>query len=93
MIIEMFGRNCGLTALAGGYLADADRTLIAEVPFDLGRLAELLSEDRARSTSNYTISVVSEGASIIARTSSKAARKTPMATASSAGSESGSAPG
>ncbi|MCP4315130.1 MAG: phosphofructokinase [Hyphomicrobiales bacterium] len=65
MIIEMFGRNCGLTALSGGYLADADRTLIAEVPFDLERLAELLSEDRTRSSSNYTISVVSEGASII----------------------------
>ncbi|MEM6461576.1 MAG: 6-phosphofructokinase [Pseudomonadota bacterium] len=65
MIIEMFGRNCGLTALAGGYLADADRTLIAEVPFDLQHLADLLSADRAQSTSNYTISVVSEGASII----------------------------
>ncbi|MEX3011068.1 6-phosphofructokinase [Hoeflea sp. TYP-13] len=65
MIVEMFGRNCGLTALAGGYLADADRTLIAEVPFDLNRLAELLTEDRARKSSNYTVSVISEGARII----------------------------
>jgi 6-phosphofructokinase len=65
MVIEMFGRNCGLTALAAGYLADTDRTLIAEVPFELERLAKLLSEDRARSASRYTMTVVSEGASII----------------------------
>ncbi|WP_419913753.1 6-phosphofructokinase [Hoeflea sp.] len=65
MIVELFGRNCGLTALAGGYLADADRTLIAEVPFDLQRLADLLTQDRARKSSNYTISVISEGARII----------------------------
>ncbi|MDA4844952.1 6-phosphofructokinase [Hoeflea poritis] len=65
MIVELFGRNCGLTALAGGYLADADRTLIAEVPFDLQRLADLLTEDRARKSSNYTVSVISEGARII----------------------------
>lgn len=64
MVVEMFGRNCGLTALAAGYLADADRTLIAEVPFDLEQLARLLAGDRARKASHYTITVVSEGASI-----------------------------
>ncbi len=65
LIVEMFGRNCGLTALAAGYLADTDRTLIAEVPFELNRLAKLLTADRARSSSNYTVTVVSEGASVI----------------------------
>ena len=64
LVVEMFGRNCGLTALMAGYLADVDRTLIAEVPFDFDKLARLLSDDRAGSTSNYAIAVVSEGASV-----------------------------
>jgi 6-phosphofructokinase 1 len=65
LVVEMFGRNCGLTALMAGYLADVDRTLIAEVPFDLDKLARLVSEDRAGSTSNYAIVVVSEGANVV----------------------------
>jgi 6-phosphofructokinase len=65
LVVEMFGRNCGMTSLMAGYLADTDRTLIAEVPFDLDRLAEMMSADRARRTSNYAIAVVSEGASVI----------------------------
>lgn len=65
LVVEMFGRNCGLTALMAGYLADVDRTLIAEVPFDLDKLARLLSDDRAGSASNYAIAVVSEGASAV----------------------------
>jgi len=64
LVVEMFGRHCGLTALIAGYLADADRTLIAEVPFNLDKLARLVSEDRAASTSNYAIVVVSEGAQV-----------------------------
>ena len=64
LIVEMFGRNCGLTALMAGYLADVDRTLIAEVPFEFDKLARLLSGDRADSTSNYAVAVVSEGASV-----------------------------
>ncbi len=62
LVVEMFGRNCGQSALMGGYLADADRTLIAEVPFDLEKAASLLKEDRARNSSGYAIVVVSEGA-------------------------------
>jgi 6-phosphofructokinase 1 len=65
LVVEMFGRNCGLTALMAGYLADVDRTLIAEVPFDFDKLARLLGDDRAGSTSNYAIVVVSEGASVV----------------------------
>lgn len=68
LFVEVFGRNCGLTALAGGYLADTDRTLIAEVPCELERLADLLVSDRKRSSSNYTVTVVSEGASVIGET-------------------------
>lgn len=61
-IVELFGRNCGETALISGYLADADRTLIAEVPFDVERLAELLQRDHARNPSSYAMLVLSEGA-------------------------------
>jgi 6-phosphofructokinase 1 len=65
LVVELFGRNCGLTALMAGYLADVDRTLIAEVPFDMDRLTELMVADRAAHMSNYAITVVSEGASAI----------------------------
>ena len=61
-VIELFGRNCGETALLSGYLADTDRTLIAEVPFDMGRLAALLKKDHADSPSHYAMVVLSEGA-------------------------------
>jgi len=61
-VIELFGRNSGETALITGYLADVDRVLIAEVPFDLAKVAEMLAHDRAENRSNYAIAVVSEGA-------------------------------
>lgn len=66
LVVEMFGRNCGMTALMAGYLADTDRTLIAEVPFEIERLAGLMESDRAISPSNYATVVVSEGAHSIA---------------------------
>jgi 6-phosphofructokinase 1 len=61
-VIELFGRNSGETALITGYLADADRTLISEVPFDIIKVAELLAQDRARNPSNYAVLILSEGA-------------------------------
>lgn len=64
LIVEMFGRNCGMTALSAGYLSDADRTLIAEVPFEMERLADLMTRDRNANPSNYAVCVVSEGAMV-----------------------------
>jgi 6-phosphofructokinase 1 len=61
-VIELFGRNSGMTALISGYLADADRVLIAEVPFDIRRLGELVAEDYRRNPSHYAVIVISEGA-------------------------------
>jgi ATP-dependent phosphofructokinase / diphosphate-dependent phosphofructokinase len=61
-VVELFGRNSGETALITGYLADADRTLISEVPFDIKTVAELLAADRARNPSRYAMLVLSEGA-------------------------------
>jgi len=63
-IVELFGRFSGETALVSGYLADVDRTLIAEQPFDIARLSELLAKDRAENPSNYAMVVISEGATI-----------------------------
>ncbi|HSM19247.1 MAG TPA: 6-phosphofructokinase, partial [Hyphomicrobiales bacterium] len=64
LIVELFGRNSGQTALMAGYLADADRTLISEVPFDPKEVTELLCEDRRANPSNYSVAVISEGASV-----------------------------
>ncbi|HWQ13084.1 MAG TPA: ATP-dependent 6-phosphofructokinase [Roseiflexaceae bacterium] len=64
-VIELFGRNSGETALISAYLADVDRAVISEVPFDVEKLSALLLEDRRRNPSNYAICVVSEGASMI----------------------------
>jgi 6-phosphofructokinase 1 len=64
-VIELFGRNSGETVLVSSYLADADRALIAEVPFDVERLAQLVMQDRQDNPSRYALVVVSEGASMI----------------------------
>ncbi len=64
-VIELFGRNSGETALISAYLADVDRAIISEVPFDVEKLARFLVEDRRRNPSNYSICVISEGASMI----------------------------
>ena len=61
-VIELFGRQSGETALVTGYLADADRVLIAEVPFDMERVAALIAKDRSDNPANYGILIVSEGA-------------------------------
>ena len=61
-VVELFGRNSGETALLAGFLADADRVLISEVPFSMDRLAELVMVDKAANPSNYAVVVVSEGA-------------------------------
>lgn len=64
-VVELFGRNSGETALISGYLADVDRVLISEVPFDVERLAELLMGDRRQNPSHYAMVVISEGASML----------------------------
>ena len=61
-VVELFGRNSGETSLISAYLADVDRALIPEVPFDGDRLCDLLVADRAANPSNYAMVTVSEGA-------------------------------
>ena len=64
-VIELFGRYSGATSLFTGYLASTDRAIISEVPFDIDSLTEMLVADRAANPSNYSIAVISEGATML----------------------------
>jgi 6-phosphofructokinase 1 len=66
-VVELFGRNCGETSLLAAYLADVDRALISEVPFDPELLAEYLVKDKADNPSNYAMVTMSEGARMLER--------------------------
>lgn len=61
-VVELFGRNSGETSLISAYLADVDRAIISEVPFDIGKLAMLLVQDKHANPSDYAIMTISEGA-------------------------------
>jgi 6-phosphofructokinase len=61
-VVELFGRNSGETSLFAAYLADVDRAVISEVPFDMDRLSRFLVEDRKAKPSHYAIVTLSEGA-------------------------------
>ena len=64
-VIELFGRYCGETTLVSAYLAGVDRAIIAEIPFDPKRLAELIMEDKRANPKNYAMIAISEGARMI----------------------------
>lgn len=64
-VVELFGRNSGETSLISSYLADVDRAIISEVPFDPEKLAELAMRDKKRNPSNYVMITISEGAHIV----------------------------
>lgn len=63
-VVELFGRRSGETALLAGFLAQVDRTVIAEMPADLDVLLPLLAEDKASNPAGYAMCVVSEGATL-----------------------------
>ncbi|HEX8223143.1 MAG TPA: ATP-dependent 6-phosphofructokinase [Allosphingosinicella sp.] len=63
-VVELFGRRSGETALLSGFLAQVDRTVIAEVPADLDVLLPLLAEDKSSNPASYAMCVVSEGATL-----------------------------
>jgi 6-phosphofructokinase len=62
LVIEVFGRYAGFTALLPTMAGAADRCVIPEHPVDVERLAELLTADRNRNPSRYAVALVSEGA-------------------------------
>lgn len=63
-VVELFGRRSGETALLSGFLAQVDRTVIAEVPADPDILLPLLVEDRLSRPGRYAMCVISEGATL-----------------------------
>jgi 6-phosphofructokinase 1 len=64
LVIEVFGRYAGFTALLPTMAGAADRCVIPEHPFDIEHLAELMMYDRNRHPSRYSVALVSEGATM-----------------------------
>jgi 6-phosphofructokinase 1 len=62
LVLEVFGRYAGFTALLPTMAGAADRCVIPEYPFDVDRLTELMVYDRNRHPSRYAVCLVSEGA-------------------------------
>ncbi len=62
LVIEVFGRYAGFTALLPTMAGAANRCVIPEHPFDIEVLCERMSRDRERNPSNYSVVLVSEGA-------------------------------
>ena len=62
LVLEVFGRYAGYTAMLPAMAGAANRCVIPEYKFDIERLAELLSKDRRDNPSNYSVVLVSEGA-------------------------------
>ncbi len=64
LVIEVFGRYAGFTALLPTMAGAADRCLIPECPTDLEQLTELMVYDHNRNPSKYSVVLVSEGAGL-----------------------------
>ncbi len=62
LVLEVFGRYAGFTALLPTLAGAANRCVIPEHPFEIENLCELLTFDRNRNPSNYSVVLVSEGA-------------------------------
>jgi 6-phosphofructokinase 1 len=62
MVLEVFGRYAGFTAMLPTMAGAANRCVIPEYEFEIERLAELLIDDRNHNPSKYSIVLVSEGA-------------------------------
>ena len=62
MVLEVFGRYAGFTAMLPTMAGAANRCVIPEHKFNIDQLTELLVHDRNRNPSRYSIVLVSEGA-------------------------------
>ncbi len=65
LVIEVFGRYAGFTALLPTMAGAANRCVIPEHKFNIERLTELLVADRFTNPSHYSVVLVSEGAKFI----------------------------
>ncbi len=62
LVIEVFGRYAGFTALIPAMAGAANRCVIPEYRFKIEHLTELLVKDRFTNPSKYSVVIVSEGA-------------------------------
>ncbi len=62
LVVEIFGRYAGFTAMLPTMAGAANRCVIPEFKFNIEKLTELLVEDRYRTASRYSVVLVSEGA-------------------------------
>ena len=62
LVLEVFGRYAGYTAMLPTMAGAANRCVIPEYKFDIDNLTEHLVEDRCENPSNYSVVLVSEGA-------------------------------
>jgi 6-phosphofructokinase len=62
LVLEVFGRYAGFTAMLPTMAGAANRCTIPEYKFNIERLAELLVYDRFKNPSRYSVVLVSEGA-------------------------------
>lgn len=62
LVVEVFGRYAGFTAMLPTMAGAAHRCVIPEYKFDIERLTELMVYDRNRNPSKYSVVLVSEGA-------------------------------
>jgi 6-phosphofructokinase 1 len=62
LVLEVFGRYAGFTALLPTMAGAANRCVIPEHRFDIEHLCDLLTHDRNKNPSHYSVVLVSEGA-------------------------------
>jgi ATP-dependent phosphofructokinase / diphosphate-dependent phosphofructokinase len=62
LVLEVFGRYAGFTAMLPTMAGAANRCVIPEHKFNMERLTELLVADRRKNPSRYSTVIVSEGA-------------------------------
>jgi 6-phosphofructokinase 1 len=62
LVLEVFGRYAGFTAMLPTMAGAANRCVIPEHHFNIEKLTQFLIEDRERNPSKYSVVLVSEGA-------------------------------
>src|SRR5690606_10866245 len=62
LVLEVFGRYAGFTAMLPTMAGAANRCVIPEYKFDIEHLTELMVKDRNANPSRYSVLLISEGA-------------------------------
>mgnify|MGYP000943436615 CR=1 FL=1 len=62
LVLEVFGRYAGFTAMLPTMAGSANRCVIPEYKFNMDSLSELMEADRIDNPSKYSVVLVSEGA-------------------------------